>query len=79
VEGSRQRRLQQKARGPRIEARHFGRELCASKALRSAANQQIYVLMAQLSQSAACTRFHQVEARLAHQRAYRVPAASSRR
>lgn len=49
----------------RVETRHFQRELAASKPLRGAIDQYLYVLMAQLSQSAACTRFHEVEARLA--------------
>lgn len=49
----------------RIDRRRFQRELDANKALRGAIDQYLYVLMAQLSQSAACTRFHEVEARLA--------------
>lgn len=49
----------------RIDARHFQRELGANRALREIVDQYLYVLMAQLSQSAACTRFHEVEARLA--------------
>lgn len=49
----------------RIDRRRFQRELDANKALRHAIDQYLYVLMAQLSQSAACTRFHEVEARLA--------------
>jgi hypothetical protein len=49
----------------RIDARHFRRELATNKALRAIVDQYLFVLMAQLSQSAACTRFHEVEARLA--------------
>jgi CRP-like cAMP-binding protein len=49
----------------RIEAARFRRVLSASKALQLALNRYVYVLMAQLATSAACTRFHRVEPRLA--------------
>ncbi len=49
----------------RVDTRQFQRELGSNKALRSAIDQYLYVLMAQLSQSTACTRFHEVEPRLA--------------
>ena len=49
----------------RIEAAHFRAELERSAALRTLLNRYLYVLLTQLTQSAICTRFHLVEARLA--------------
>jgi CRP-like cAMP-binding protein len=49
----------------RLAAAPFGRALRASSSLQQALNRYVYVLMAQLATSAVCTRFHNVEARLA--------------
>jgi CRP-like cAMP-binding protein len=49
----------------RVPAAAFRRELSRSRALRMSLHRYVYVLMAQLATSAACTRFHNVEPRLA--------------
>lgn len=49
----------------RIDATKFSNALTRSPVLRQTLTRYLYVLMSQLAQMAACTRFHVVEARLA--------------
>ena len=49
----------------RMEAAHFHEALEACPALQRALHRYTYALIAQIMQTAACNRFHQVEARLA--------------
>lgn len=49
----------------RIDATEFSHVLTRSPVLRQTLTRYLYVLMSQLAQMAACTRFHVVEARLA--------------
>jgi CRP-like cAMP-binding protein len=49
----------------RIGTKAFKAELAASPALQSELHRYLYVLMSQLAESTACTRFHQIGPRLA--------------
>ena len=48
-----------------MNAARFRRELSRSPPLQRALNRYVYALMAQISQTAGCNRFHVVQARLA--------------
>jgi len=48
-----------------ISATQFQQELCDSPVLTRTLNRYLYVSMAQLSQTTVCSRFHEIEARLA--------------
>lgn len=48
----------------RLTARELGLEMRNSPSLVRTLNRYLYVLMAQLSQTTGCTRFHEIEARL---------------
>jgi CRP-like cAMP-binding protein len=49
----------------RIDVKTFQRQLNASRSMRDVLNRYLYVQLTQLAQTAACTRFHVVESRLA--------------
>lgn len=49
----------------KMSTSNFLREIAASPVMTRSVNRYLYVTMAQLTQSAACTRFHEIEPRLA--------------
>lgn len=57
--------VQGEGRAWQVEAETFFRELERSSVLQNRVNRYLYVLLRQVAQTAACTRFHVVEARLA--------------
>jgi CRP-like cAMP-binding protein len=66
VDAAQQRALVQGAGSAlRMDAAAFRRELARSASLRRLLNRYVYVLMAQMAQAGACTRFHLLEARVA--------------
>lgn len=57
--------VQGAGRAWRVSAATFQREIALNTGLRAALNRYLYVFLSQLMQTATCTRFHLVEARLA--------------
>ncbi len=57
--------VQGAGRAWRVDAATFARELASNAATRELLNRYLYVFLSQLMQTATCTRFHLVEARLA--------------
>jgi len=57
--------VQGAGRAWRVDPKTLRQELAANTAVRSTFNRYLYVFLAQLMQTATCTRFHLIEARLA--------------
>jgi CRP-like cAMP-binding protein len=57
--------VQGSGRAWRVDAAVLQQELATNADLRAALNRYLYVFLAQLMQTATCTRFHRIEARLA--------------
>lgn len=57
--------VQGAGRAWRVDAATLNRELDSNPRLRTSLNRYLYVFLAQLMQTATCTRFHGIEARLA--------------
>jgi CRP-like cAMP-binding protein len=57
--------VQGSGRAWKVDAATFQKELALDTGLRAALNRYLYVFLAQLMQTATCTRFHKIEARLA--------------
>jgi len=58
--------VQGSGRALRVSSGEFQLILSESDALRNTLNNYIYIMLAQLSQTAACMHFHEIEPRLAH-------------
>ncbi len=57
--------VQGRGRAWRVDAATLQQELASNASLRASLNRYLYVFLAQLMQTATCTRFHRIEARLA--------------
>ena len=57
--------VQGEGRAWRVDAATLRKELASNAKLRASLNRYLYVFLAQLMQTAACSRFHRIEARLA--------------
>jgi CRP-like cAMP-binding protein len=57
--------VQGRGRAWRVDAATLQQELESNASLRASLNRYLYVFLAQLMQTATCTRFHRIEARLA--------------
>lgn len=57
--------VQGPGRAWRVDSATFQREIASNPAVRATLSRYLYVFLAQLMQTATCTRFHRIEARLA--------------